>query len=105
MLCVHASLNLSLINSALLFPPSHVYGAGYIGLRCESHECDDPDVCGNGTCVQSDVYPFYKCSCHDGYTGETCTEMLDRCAGVDCNNGNCTAVGDSYNCSCYACIP
>ena len=79
--------------------------AGYGGLRCEYHVCET-GLCGNGTCVKTEVPPFYNCSCNEGYTGENCTDMVNPCQGVDCNHGTCESVGNSYNCTCEqgACV-
>ncbi len=33
-------------------------------------ECN-ATICNNGTCIEKDV--GFKCDCHNGYTGDTCT--------------------------------
>ncbi|VDI54334.1 Hypothetical predicted protein [Mytilus galloprovincialis] len=43
-----------------------------------------------------------SCKCEIGWTGSCCSESVDDCQGISCNNGTCQDGLNSYNCSCDA---
>lgn len=91
---------------------------GYYGTRCESekNECQSNPCQGEGsTCT--DLLDGFRCTCTEGRTGVTCSELLypettslpvdamtspasDPCSGLPCNGGRCEPVGTSYVCHC-----
>ncbi|CAC5378602.1 FBN2_3 [Mytilus coruscus] len=70
------------------------------------NECvDNPDLCRNGRCINTDG--SFRCDCDPGYkldrSGTTCIDD-DECVsrpGI-CGNGTCTNVIGSFRCSCSA---
>ncbi|XP_033738300.1 neurogenic locus notch homolog protein 1-like isoform X2 [Pecten maximus] len=61
--------------------------------------CSSNGVCNfNGNSVDSST-----CSCMAGYNGSSCTQNIDDCVGVTCENGGTCVDGIvSFNCSCPA---
>uniref|UniRef100_H2YJC2 Uncharacterized protein n=1 Tax=Ciona savignyi TaxID=51511 RepID=H2YJC2_CIOSA len=78
---------------------------GFTGTHCETDidECQDEEMCVNGTCFNS--IGSYNCVCGTGYTGERCDEDINECEGdwELCSNGG-TCVNDvgTYHCACPA---
>ncbi|KAK2161038.1 hypothetical protein LSH36_122g04036 [Paralvinella palmiformis] len=91
--------------------------SGYYGTRCENeiNECASNPCHGTGsTC--NDLINGFQCTCTEGRTGITCSELLypettslpveimtsrnDPCSGSPCKNGICERVGSSYTCHC-----
>ena len=43
----------------------------------------------------------YACSCTEDYTGQHCEDLVDKCAGIHCQNGGyCTVFGSEAKCIC-----
>lgn len=68
-------------------------------------------LCHNGTCVNltegvarkySDAgKDYFKCDCHDGFTGDVCRNVTNECTTNLCKNGgNCTDLHLDYKCTC-----
>ena len=60
-------------------------------------------TCQNGGTCEDTNSTHFTCQCPQGYTGETCGELIDMCQTLEpCVNGVCTSIaGLSYNCTCY----
>ena len=61
---------------------------------CASGPCHN-----NGTCYAQGPAGF-SCSCPAGFTGPTCSQLVDFCALNPCAHGICRSVGNSYRCLC-----
>ncbi|KEP62168.1 UNVERIFIED_CONTAM: hypothetical protein HHA_265040 [Hammondia hammondi] len=57
------------------------------GLDCQTA------LCGLGSCADSNVPPYYSCTCGDFYTGSNCEIQSNPCSSASsnpCANGACT---------------
>ncbi|KAL5004007.1 hypothetical protein ScPMuIL_017463 [Solemya velum] len=87
-----------------LCPDGYGYVTDLSGLgRADINECmNDPDLCENGICVNTDG--SFRCECAPGYTvdgsGVKCVDK-DECRDNGmCGAGTCTNTLGSFHCSC-----
>ncbi|PAV55847.1 hypothetical protein WR25_24942 isoform B [Diploscapter pachys] len=91
---------------------------GWQGSRCDqpTEECQDSDSeecktlrandscasrpCLHGICRPTETNQF-KCKCELGYTGPTCSQMVDHCQADSCSlNGKCSPIWNGTMCEC-----
>lgn len=76
--------------------------AGWSGVNCEI----DIDYCTPETCIHGgecidDEATYYYCDyCDEGWSGTLCDYEIDDCDPNPCANGDCTDVGNGFDCSC-----
>ncbi|KAL7980060.1 hypothetical protein Chor_001328 [Crotalus horridus] len=80
------------------------FGVGVLvgpgGEPIDADECQDPDNCKNGQCINTDG--SFRCECPFGYLlqGSECID-IDECAvGAPCGNGTCKNIIGSFECTC-----
>ncbi|KAG9348216.1 hypothetical protein JZ751_001951 [Albula glossodonta] len=66
---------------------------------CASFPCHN-----NGSCYSDGRGFGFGCSCAPGFTGPTCSQLVDFCALNPCAHGICRSVGTSYRCLCVPAV-
>ncbi len=72
----------------------------YASWSCFGLTVDDQDVCsGHGECISRN-----NCTCHEGYTGESCSDLIFTCYNISSTNETvCSGHGvcnDTDSCTC-----
>eukprot|EP00058_Branchiostoma_floridae_P019117 XP_002604606.1 hypothetical protein BRAFLDRAFT_92840 [Branchiostoma floridae] len=63
-------------------------------------ECKEEDICSSYEICMNTV-GAYNCTCAPGYTGQTCSELINFCDSLPCQNGGqCHPLVNDYICSC-----
>ena len=97
----------------------HIHGCApgyyFINEKCtQNSPCNlQPWHCGNnGACVITDEWPYYKCLCAKGYSGQRCYEACapncDYCTYSNtCSKDGCSVryTYNRYTKTCAACVP
>ncbi|XP_075684851.1 cubilin [Rhinoderma darwinii] len=81
-------------------PPGYTgNGYGEYGCLPISDICLKENPCVNGVCKPG--ISSYICECHSGWTGTNCTENINECASIPCQNGGICMDGiNGYTCNC-----
>uniref|UniRef100_A0ACB8E5R9 Fibrillin-1 n=1 Tax=Sphaerodactylus townsendi TaxID=933632 RepID=A0ACB8E5R9_9SAUR len=73
---------------------------GPFGEPIDADECQDPDNCKNGQCINTDG--SYRCECPFGYIlqGQECVDTDECSVGNPCGNGTCKNIIGGFECTC-----
>uniref|UniRef100_A0A5S6QXQ1 Protein crumbs n=1 Tax=Trichuris muris TaxID=70415 RepID=A0A5S6QXQ1_TRIMR len=73
----------------------------YSGNSCEVAGSCVHKPCDHGNCTQLSA-DKHVCRCYNGYSGESCSEMIDFCESNPCSDGGeCIPFPGGYNCTCF----